>query len=147
MGHAVWSLIHTLKYILKSWVLEWDPRNHPTLSSDWCQFPGLQDSVTHPLQPSSRASLIWRRMFLALRKDVRLLMSYTTTKPSAHSTGSSRIHLLSPLWHSKVTQSGSTRSNTSVLKCPTWLGWKQNQIEPHPLQRSGNNVESCENCI
>lgn len=42
-----------------------------------------------------RVSRICCRMFLALMKEVRSLMLYTTTKPSAQSTGSSSIHLAS----------------------------------------------------
>lgn len=53
--------------------------------------------ASDPLQLSMRASRICRRMFLALMKEVRSLMLYTTTKPSAQSTGSSSIHLASEL--------------------------------------------------
>lgn len=50
-----------------------------------------------PLQLSVRASRICSRMFLALMKEVRSLMLYTTTNPSAQSTGSSSMHLASEL--------------------------------------------------
>lgn len=57
--------------------------------------------ASDPLQLSMRASRICRRMFLALMKEVRSLMLYTTTKPSAQSTGSSSIHLASELCQEK----------------------------------------------
>lgn len=56
---------------------------------------------TRPLQLFSPASLICDRMLLAWRKDIQSVMLCTTTNPSAQFTGSSRIHLLLPLWHSK----------------------------------------------
>lgn len=62
------------------------------------------ENLTHPLQVSRRLSLICARMFLAFRKDVRSLMVYTTTKPSAQSNGSSKIHLLSSLWQCEEKQ-------------------------------------------
>lgn len=76
------------------------------------------ENLTHPLQVSRRLSLICARMFLAFRKDVRSLMVYTTTKPSAQSNGSSKIHLLSSLW-----QCGG--ENTGFQSKTTWLLKKQ----------------------
>lgn len=96
-----------------------------------------------------RVSRICRRMFLALMKEVRSLMLYTTTKPSAQSTGSSSIHLASEpcqeehvllCWYHLVCPEsacwlgcfsyGAGKKSWSLypLHCVTFYGWYYNSI-------------------
>lgn len=96
-----------------------------------------------------RVSRICRRMFLALMKEVRSLMLYTTTKPSAQSTGSSSIHLASEpcqeehvllCWYHPVCPEstcqlgcfsyGARKKSWSLypLHCVTFYGWYYNNI-------------------